>query len=136
MTWLASLLSSLARLLGRLGECGIAGVIAGAVSGMLLTILDGMHGGALVLTNPELLYLSLVLAATSWIVLVFVLVVLVRAALASVRIPAFFNALLVALLTTFICYHAGVLPWAWLIGMAIGAFAGFMLCTLYRRLAG
>lgn len=136
MRWLAGMVSWLAHWLGRLGECGVAGVIVGAVSGMLLTILYWMHGGALTLTTTEVLYVGLVLAAFGWIVLIFVLVALVRSTFSSVAMPSLVNALLVSLLTTFVSYRAGVLEWAWLIGILIGALVGYLLCTLYRQLTG
>lgn len=136
MRWLAGMVAWLARWLGRLGECGVAGVIVGAVAGMLLTLLYWMHGGALTLTTTELWYAALVLAAFGWIVLIFVLVALVRSTFTSVAIPSLVNALLVAVLTTFISYRAGALEWAWLIGMLVGALVGYLLCTLYRQLTG
>jgi hypothetical protein len=126
----------LARWLGRLGECGVAGVIGGAVVGMLLTLLYWMHGGALTLTTTELWYVALVLAAFGWIVLIFVLVALVRSTFTSVAIPSLVNTLLVAVLTTFVSHRAGALEWAWLIGMLVGALVGYLLCTLYRQLTG
>ena len=136
MRWLAGLLSVTTRWIGRLGECGVAGVIVGAVIGLMLTLLDGMHGGTLSLTTTELWYVALVLAAFGWLVLVFVLVVLTRATFRSIVAPALVNAFLVAVLTTFVCYTAGLLAWAWLLGMLIGAIVGYVLCTLYGRLTG
>lgn len=136
MRWLAGMVSWLARWLGRLGECGVAGVIVGAVVGMLLTILYYMHGGALTLTTADLLYVVLVLAVFGWIVLIFVLVALVRSTFSSVAIPSMVNALLVSLLTTSISYRASALEWAWLIGILVGALIGYLLCTLYRQLTG
>lgn len=111
-------------------------MIVGAVIGMILTILYWMQAGVLSLTTAELWYVALILALFGWIVLMFVLVALVRSTFRSVMIPALVNALLVAVLTTFVSYRAGAMEWAWLIGILIGAVVGYVLCTLYRQLTG
>lgn len=134
--WLARLLKATGKRLGHLGECGLAGLIVGVVVGMMLTLLYWLDGATGAFTNQELLYIALILTILGWAVMMFVLVVLVRASFASVRLPAFINALLVTFLTTFVCARAGVLEWAWLIGMLIGALVGYLLCTLYQRITG
>ena len=134
--WLARLLKATGRRLGHLGECGLTGLIVGAVVGMMLTMLYWRHGATGIFTDQELLYIALMLTVFGWVVVMFVLVVLVRASFAWVRLPSFINALLVAFLTTFVCARAGILKGAWLIGMLIGALVGYLLCTLYRKITG
>jgi hypothetical protein len=119
--------------LRRLGTCGNAGVIVGAVVGGLLTLLDFLDG-PLSPTAAELLRLWLLLSIFGWLVLLFVLAGLVRLALGGVALPALINALLVTGLTIWICRILGAWGWAFLIGIAVGILVGALLCGLYRTM--
>lgn len=120
----------------RLGVCGNAGLIVGAIAGGVLTLLDWVEEGNLVLSNEQALYVFLLLVLFTWLVLIFIFVAFVRARISDVVFPGFFNALFVCLLTVYLCtafdlYHLG-----WLVGILVGIVIGYTLCTLYKRVTG
>ncbi len=122
----------LTALLRRLGVCGGAGVAVGAMTGLLLTILDLIEG-PLVLTNAETLQMWLLLAAFGWLALLFIFTVFVRWTAGSVAAPALVNSALVTGLTILVARAASLFGLAWLIGILAGMLVGFILCTLYKQ---
>lgn len=121
-------------LFGRIGVCGNAGVIVGAVTGLVLTLLDLIEDG-LELTGSDVVATWLILAAAGWLMLVSVFIVFVRWPSRSVAAPALVNSALVTGLTMLICWIAGLFDLAWLIGPLAGLVIGYLLCGLYRRVS-
>lgn len=118
----------------RLGVCGNTGLIAGVITGLILGILNLRIGPGLVLTNTEAWQLAGILALFSWIVIVFLLLLVLRVKLSQVIIPVLINTLLVCSLTVFTVNTFHLFPIAWLIGMLIGIIIGYLLCQLSKLL--
>lgn len=129
MKTIVDVFTSLSGFADRLGNCAIVGVIAGALAGVLLAVLDLMHG-VLVLSNQEVVHLSLLLTAFTWACLLFLLTALVRLTFQSVALPALLNCLLTCLLLVLVCNWLGAFAFAWILGMLIGAGIGRLLCFL------
>jgi hypothetical protein len=119
----------------RLGVCGNAGLIVGAIAGGILALLNFLRGGNMALTGAEVLYIGLMLTLFGWLTLLFILGALVRYPISSVAVPTFVNALLVCLLTTYVSNYSGLFVIAWLIGILVGILVGYLLCAIYKRLA-
>ena len=132
---IAKLVKWLAGHLRRLGVCGNAGITVGLTAGGALVLLDFAEGGALVLSDAEALRVWAILALFCWLVLLFLFKVFLRWPLASVAVPTFINAVLVTAITVYVSRALDLYPWAWLIGLLAGMLVGFLLCTLYKRLA-
>jgi len=121
-------------LLRWLGVCGSAGVAVGVMTGFILTLLD-VFEGPLTLSDVEMVQVWLSLVTFGWLALLFIFTVLVRWAVRSVVIPTLVNAALVTALTVLVLRATGLYILAWLIGILAGIVVGFLLCSLYKRVA-
>lgn len=119
--------------LRRLGTCGNAGIIVGAIVGGLLSLLDLLHG-PLNVAGADFWRLWIALSLFGWLALLFILAGLVRLTLSSVALPALVNSALVTFLTLWICRAIPAWGWAVPIGILIGMLIGVLLCGLYRNL--
>jgi hypothetical protein len=135
MRTIAAFFKFLSRYTKRLGVCGNAGLIVGAIAGGILALLNFLRGGNIALTDAEVLYIGLMLSLFGWLTLLFILGALVRYPISSVAVPTFVNALLVCLLTTYLSNRSGLFEMAWLIGILVGILVGYLLCTIYKRLS-
>jgi len=124
----------LTALLHRLGVCGNAGVAVGTMTGTIITILD-VFEGPLALSDAETVQLWLSMAVFGWLALLFIFTALVRWTARSVAVPALVNSALVTALTVLVVRVTGLFPLAWLIGILAGILVGFLLCSLYKRVA-
>lgn len=132
MTTSGGLFGWLPTLLQRLGVCGNAGVIVGAISGFIITMLDFTEE-ALVLTALEALQLWLLVWLFAWLALLLIFTLFVRWSAASVAGPALANAFLVTGVTVLIVWLTGMYWLAVVIGILAGMLIGFLLCQLYSR---
>lgn len=114
----------------RLGICGNTGLITGAISGGLLTVLYFRQGMHLLLTETEVLNVSLILTVFCWLVIIFILCMLVRLTFRSVAVPALINTFLVCYVTTFLSNYFHAFEYAWLIGIVVGIMIGTVLCKI------
>ncbi len=138
MNAIAKFLTSLSSITRRTGVCANVGLIAGALAGVLVSLLDLLHSD-LVLSNQNAIYLSLILGAFTWTALIFILSVLVRYTFKSIAFPALVNCMFTCFLLVFICKWIGVYTFAWLIGIVVGLIVGQLLCLLnfwFGRLKG
>lgn len=127
--------SSLNFLTKQIGVCGNVGLIAGAVSGFILTILDLMYGG-LVLTNREAVYVFLLFGMFVWLIILFILCMLIRFTFRSVALPSFLNCFITCFAVVFFIKQLRAYTAAWLIGIVAGIFIGMLLCrisTLFKN---
>ena len=129
MRTIVKIFTSLSFLTKKLGICANVGLIAGAIAGTFLVLLNLLQGG-LVVNNEEALYLGLILTGFTWIVILFILCMLVRFTLGSVALASFVNCLLTCLLTVFVCKWINAFHLAWLIGIVLGIIVGQLLCRL------
>jgi fructose-specific phosphotransferase system IIC component len=113
----------------RIGVCGKVGIIAGLLAGLLLTLLND-ETGPILIDDPRAFYISLILTAIAWIVVIFILVFLVRLTFRSVALPSLFNCFLTCLATVFITKWLNAYPIAWIIGIIVGFLIGSILCRL------
>lgn len=120
--------------LDRLGVCGNAGIAVGTITGLMMSVLDLIHG-PLSLSDAETFQIWLSLAIFGWLALIFIFTVFVRWTASSVALPALVNSGLVTAVTVLVTRATGLFPLAWLIGMLAGILVGFLLCTLYKRVA-
>jgi hypothetical protein len=115
--------------LNRVGTCGIVGFIAGSIAGLLLTILDFFQG-SVTLSQQEAIYISLLLAGFTWIVVLFILTILVRLTFRSVALASLVNCLLTCFATVFLTRALNNYALAWFIGMVCGILIGMLLCRI------
>jgi hypothetical protein len=113
----------------RLGLCGNVGLIAGAIAGTTLMLLY-LKLGTLSLTNQDAVKIALILTAFTWLVVIFVLVILARLTFRSTAIPSFVNCLLTCFAVVFITHLLDLYILAWLIGIVVGIIIGMLLCRL------
>jgi hypothetical protein len=132
--------TAVSRRLAMLGLCANSGMIAGLVSGGVLSIVDyAHHVYAHPFTAPtprELLFIALMLAGLCWLCLIFALVVLGRLQLGSVALPALFTTALVVGLTVWLTRSLSLWAWSWLLGLVVGLLVGFALCLASRLFPG
>jgi hypothetical protein len=100
----------------------------------MMSVLDLIHG-PLSLSDAETFQIWLSLAIFGWLALIFIFTVFVRWTASSVALPALVNSGLVTAVTVLVTRATGLFPLAWLIGMLAGILVGFLLCTLYKRVA-
>jgi|GEM_PF-4740537 len=129
MSALVKILTALKFLTSRIGVCGNVGLIAGAIAGFFIFMLDFIHDG-LGLNNSSAAYLSLILSGLSWLVVLFMLTIFVRLTLASIAFPSLVNCLITCFLTVFLSKWMNAYAFAYLIGIIVGALVGMVLCRL------
>ncbi len=115
--------------LNRVGTCGIVGLIAGAIAGLSLTLLD-FSQGSVTLSQQDAIYISLILTGFTWIIVLFILTILVRLTFSSVALASLVNCLLTCFATVFLTRAINNFPLAWLIGMVCGILIGMLLCRI------
>ncbi|MEM8639184.1 MAG: hypothetical protein AAGG51_10265 [Cyanobacteria bacterium P01_G01_bin.54] len=115
--------------LKRLGLCGTTGWIVGSLVGILLALLDLVEGG-MVISSEEAIYVSLILSIFSWIVIVFFLYVFGGYTLRSIALPTLINCLLTTFALVFIARSLDLFKYAPVLGLALGALIGFLLCQI------
>jgi hypothetical protein len=132
--------TAVSRRFGQLGLCANSGMIAGFVTGLILSIVSYAH---LVLSHPfapprpgELALIALMLAALGWLCLIFALVLLGRLQFRSVALPALFTTALVVALTVWLTASLSAWAWSWLLGLVVGLVVGFALCLASRFFPG
>jgi hypothetical protein len=118
-------------LVDRLGVCGRAGGIVGAVIGLVLTVLGAVHD-SLSLDGSQALWIWLVLTLLGWLVLLFIFTLFVRWTVKSVVLPTLINSMLVAAFTVAITVLTELYSLAWLVGIIVGTVMGMILCWLHR----
>jgi hypothetical protein len=129
--------STVIRQSDRLGECSQAGLLVGAVSGGLLSLLSFLHGGHhLTFSLADAVWIALLLTAFGWLVLLLVFVGLLRRRFSSVALPSLVNAFLVTVVTLAVSVLLHLLILAWLIGIIAGSLIGYLLCLTLTRLTG
>jgi hypothetical protein len=133
---LALAFTAVSRRLRLLGLCANAGMIAGFVAGLILSIVHyahQVHGQpSTTPTSGDLVLIVLMLAGLCWLCLMFALVVLGRLQFRSVALPALFTAALVVALTVWLTQSLSLWAWALLLGLVIGLVVGFALCLAGR----
>lgn len=129
MKALISFFTSLNIFTKRIGLCGNVGLMAGAISGTFLMLLDIRQGGV-TMSTKEAVQVSLMLAATTWLFVQFVLVILARLTFRSVAIPSIVNCLLTCFVVVFLVRALGLYIIAWFIGMIVGIIIGMLLCRI------
>jgi hypothetical protein len=140
MYWLSLWFTTLSRRLAALGLCTNSGMIAGLITGGILSILHHAHAlfgdpiGAV--TARDLLIIALMLLSLCWLCLMFALVILGRLQFRSVALPALFTAAVVVGLTVWLTERLSLWAWSWLVGLIIGFLVGFALCQAGRLSTG
>jgi len=136
----ARLFMEVSRRLRALGLCANSGMIAGLVTGGILSIVHyahAAHGHPFTAPTPrELLYIALMLAGLCWLCLMFALVVLGRLQFRSVALPALFTTAVVVGLTVWLTESLSLWRWSWLLGLVVGLMVGFALCLASRLFFG
>ena len=136
MYWLSLGFTTVSRRLAALGLCTNSGMIAGLVTGVILSILHYSHAlfghPFAAPTARDLLIIALLLLALCWLCLMFALVVLGRLQFRSVALPALFTAAVVVGLTVWLTDRLSLWRWSWLLGLIIGLLVGFALCQAGR----
>lgn len=135
MLGLARIFLPLASLGRAVGACAMVGVMVGLISGGSLSLLDYVENG-IAPTPRELFYLALILAGFSWVIMLFILSILSRLKLSDVWAPALWNAVLVTFATAYLAEQLGQFGLAWVLGVIVGLFFGYVLCTVFARLRG
>lgn len=129
MKSLINFFTSLNTFTKRIGLCGNVGLMAGAIAGMFLMMLDIRQGG-LIMSTLEAIQVSLLLTLFTWIFILFVLVTLARLTFRSIAIPSLINCLLTCFAVVFIVRELGLYIIAWLIGLLVGTIIGMLLCRI------
>lgn len=112
-----------------IGICGNVGLIAGAIAGTLLSLLDFLNGG-ITLSLEEALYIALILGGFTWLVILFILCILSKLTFSSIALPSLLNCLLCCFATVFIARYLNMYPYAWAIGIVMGILIGMLLCRI------
>ena len=120
----------------RLGNCGNVGLIVGALSGGMLTLLFISKGGSLSLTDNEAIKIAGILTIFSWLVLVFILTILIRLRFSSIAVGSFLITLFVTFITVYLSHKFELFEYAWLIGMLVGISLTALICKFFKRLIG
>jgi hypothetical protein len=123
---------ALGKLTKRLGPCGNAGLIAGSLTGILLSLLGWEESGSVSLSAEQIVAAIAMIAAFSWVVLLFILITLLRMSPPSVLAPSFVNVLAVVSLTVLSTAAVDGYDFAALIGPVVGMLVGSGLCFLSR----
>lgn len=129
MNYIVRFFTFFSRYLNRIGTCGNVGLIAGAIAGLSLTILD-ISQGTVVLTDQEAIYIALILTGFTWLIVLFILTILVRLTFASIALASLVNCLLVCFATVFLTKAIDNYPLAWLVGIICGILIGMILCRI------
>jgi hypothetical protein len=135
MTSIRRAIARASRPLQTLGLCVLAGLIAGILAGVILSLLDLGHGG-ITPTHTESLLLALMLTVFCWLWLLFAFVLMARMPFLSVAYKALATTALVVALTIALSELVGSYRWAWLMGAFAGLLVGYLLCRLSRLFAG
>ena len=138
---LAMAVKAVSERLRLLGLCANSGMIAGFITGGILSIVHYAHaremtGHTFTVTPGDLLFIALMLTAFCWLFLMFALVVLGRLQFGSVALPALFTTALVVGLTVFLADWLSAEAWSWLLGLAVGLMVGLALCLASRFFTG
>jgi len=128
-------IASIGKLFELLGICATVGFIAGAMTGILLTLYAMDISPAPVLTATEIWQVGLLVAAVIAIFLLIYLWVLCRYTFASIFMPVLLNCLLTCLITVWLVNLTGLWGWAFFVGAIVGILVGSLLCLFCRYFA-
>ena len=125
----------LAGMFDKLGPCGNICLIIGIIAGGLLTVLSTrtVHMNP---TPSEVFWIVVILSMFCWMVLVCIATVFLRLQIQSVIWGMLMRSLVICLFTVLIAqlsraYHLGIF-----IGILVGLFFGYILCTILERVRG
>ena len=120
---------ALSKLIQKLSICLIASIISGGLAGLFLTILSLDHPN-LILTNLDIIYTSLILALFTWLVLVFIFIVIGDYLFRSFAWYALINCLITCFMVVFVCAQLNAYSVAWIVGFILGFVIGWVICKL------
>jgi hypothetical protein len=122
--------SSFKKIFDLLGICATVGFIAGALSGLALTIFAMDLSPAPVLTATEVWQVGLLLAAFIAVFLLIFLTVICRYTFGSIFVAVILNCLLTCVLTVWLVNLTALWGWAFFVGAIVGLLIGRLLCII------
>lgn len=114
----------------RLSTCELNGMLIGVLAGVLFALVWLGGGNTTSLSYPLWLYIALVLAIFSWLLLLIMLCWFLRYEAGPLIIPLFFNALITCIFTIYLCNLIAEPLVFFLVGLFIGFWIGRLLCRL------
>lgn len=119
----------------KLGPCGNIGLMIGIIAGLLLTILS-LRIAHLRPTPMEILGIIIIVSLFCWGVMVCVAVVFGRFHVRSVLWSMLLRSVVICLFTVVIAHVLGTYRFGIIIGIVVGLFFGYLMCTVVMRMRG
>ncbi|MDK9708527.1 MAG: hypothetical protein OEL83_15905 [Desulforhopalus sp.] len=119
----------------KLGPCGNVGLMIGIMAGGLLTLLS-VRSPHLTPTPPEVFWIFVILALFCWMMMVGIATIFLRLQFQSVVLGMLMRSLVICLFTVLIAHLSGAYHLGIIIGVLVGLFFGYVLCTILERVRG
>lgn len=119
----------------KLGPCGNIGLMIGLIAGLLLTVLS-LRTAHLRPAPMEVFWIIVILTLFCWVVMVFVAVVFGRFRLRSVLWGMLLRSVVICLVTVLITHVLGTYRFGIIIGIVVGLFFGYLICSVFARVRG